>query len=160
MLLSVGVRKCGRPSLHGSTKDINPGGQGHVEWVLGRRRGGVRDDARKVELLDQADGSLEVLVPGNVQEAIVKAADDALEEDEAQSRLQDLLVVLILLEGVAQRPDGRVTVTHDVLINILARDIGVELAVLSSDAEAAMEVGAVGAQSGEDQVRADRAMLV
>ena len=34
VLLSVGVRECGRSSLHGSTKNVDPGGQGHVEWGL------------------------------------------------------------------------------------------------------------------------------
>ena len=94
-------------------------------------------------------------MPGNVQKAIIEAADDALEEDESQSSLKDLSVVLVLLQSVAQCPDGCVTVAHDIRIDILASHVGMKLLVLGSDAKTAVQVGSVGAQSRKDEVRAN-----
>lgn len=94
--------KSRRVALHGGTENVNPCGQSHVEGSLYHGRSGLGYNARQVQLLHQADGRLEVLVPGNVKKAVVGAAHNALEEDEAKRRLKNLLVVLISLERFAQ----------------------------------------------------------
>ncbi|KAI6772251.1 hypothetical protein HG530_003209 [Fusarium avenaceum] len=123
---------------------------GHVEGSLHRSPGRIADDPRKVKLLHQADSSLEVLVPRNVQKAIVISADDGLEEDEAKGGLKDLLVVLVLLERLAESPDGGITVAHDVVVNILSGGGGMRLEVLGGHAQTAVKVGAVGLKSRKD----------
>lgn len=98
MLLTVGVRKGRRQALHGRAENVNPGRQCHVERGLHHLASWVRDDAGEIELLHQANGSLEMLVPGNVEKTIVETTDNTLEEDEAEGCFQNLLVILILLQ--------------------------------------------------------------
>lgn len=101
VLLSVGVGECGRDALHGRAKNVNPARQRHVEWSRPSLSNRVGHSTGKVKLLDKTNGGLKVLVPGNIQKSIIKAANNALEEDETQSGLQDLLVVLVPLQRLA-----------------------------------------------------------
>ncbi len=160
VLLAVGVGEGRRAALHRRAEDVDPGGEGHVEGGLGEGLVRVGDEAREVKFLDEGDDREEVLVPGDVREGVVEAADAALEEDEAEGGLEDLLVVLVLVEGVAEGRDGRVAVAHDVAVHLVALQARGRLVVLRRDGEAAVQVALVALQRGEDEVRADGAVLV
>lgn len=160
VLLSVSMCKGGGDTLHGSAKDVNPRSHGHVEWSLRHLLGWVHDHTGQIKLLDKVDGGLEMLVPRNIQETIIQATDNGLEKDECKGSLQDLLVVLVLLERLAQGVDGSIAVSHDVLVNLFADSVDLTLEVLGGNAEATVEVDLVGLNGREDEVRGDRAMLV
>ncbi|KAI6766699.1 hypothetical protein HG531_011921 [Fusarium graminearum] len=115
----------------------------------------ISDHAVEIKLLHQADSSLEVLVPRNVQQAVIVSADDRLEEDETKSSLENLLVVLVLLKRLAKSPDGGIAVAHDIVVKVLIGGVGVRLEVLGSNTQAAVKVGAVGLKSRKNEVRAD-----
>ncbi len=161
MLRPVGMSEGRGAALHGGTEDVDPGGEGHVERGLRERRVGIRNDGGKLELLDEGDGCLEVLVPSNVREGVVEAADRRLEDDQPESGLEDLLVVLVLVERVAQRGDGGVSMPHDVAVDrLVVREAGVGFVMLRRDAQAAVQVALVALQGGKDEVRADGSVLV
>jgi hypothetical protein len=45
---------------------------------------------RQAKLLDEIASGVEVLVPRDIWEGLIDATDSALEEDHAQSRIEDL----------------------------------------------------------------------
>lgn len=49
---------------------------------------------------------------------------------------------------------------HDILVNLLGRNISVGLDVLSRNTETAIEIDTVGLQGGKDQIGTNRAVLV
>lgn len=160
VLLAVGVSKHRRGALHGRAENVNPRSQRHVEGGLNSWRSRLSDDARQVELLHEADGSLEVLVPRDIKKGIARAADEGREKDEAEGSLEDLLVVFIVLQSLAQAPDGSVAVAHDVLVHRTVGVVVLHLEVLGGNAQAAVQVDAVGLEGGEDKVAANRTVLV
>lgn len=84
VFFSVCVSKGRRDALHGGAKDVNPARQCHVERSRPNLTSRIRHKSGQLELLDKADGGLEVLMPGDIQKTIIKATYDALKEDEAQ----------------------------------------------------------------------------
>ena len=160
VLLAEGVSEDGCLTLHRCTDNVNPRGESHVERSRRVDLVRVRDQGGQVKLLDEADCGLEVLVPWDIGKTIVKVADDGLEKDEAESGLEDLLMVLVAVERLAESRDGGIAMPHDVLVNLLGGDVGCSLEVLGGNAEAAVEIGPVGLKSREDEVGSNRTVLV
>nr|POE63201.1 hypothetical protein CFP56_04104 [Quercus suber] len=159
--LAIGIGKGGRASQHRRPENVDPGGQGHVERRMGVAvDGDVGDGGGQVELVDQADGGLEVLVPWDVGEGVIGAADGALEEDHAERGLEDLRMLRVLAERLAELLDRGVPVTHDVVIDVIAVQRLGGLHVGGGDAQTAVQVGFVVLQRRKNDVGSRRAMLV
>lgn len=154
MLLAVGVGEGWGAALEGGAEDVDPGCEGHVEGGGGGVLGHGGDELGELELLHERDGCEEVLVPWDVGEGVIEAADGALEEDHAEGRLEDLLVVFVAVQGGAELRDGRVAVAHDVCVDglVAVRVSHRRLVVLRRDAEAAVQVALVRLEGGQDQV--------
>ena len=81
MLFTVGVCELGCTAKHGRTKDIDPCSESHIN-----RFGGVivlrnvLEVLREIHLVDKACNSLEVLVPWDIREVVVRGANRALLE--------------------------------------------------------------------------------
>ena len=118
VLLAVGVCELGGAAEHGGAEDVDPGRQRHIEWRV--HVGVVDDRVWKFEFADEAGGGLEVLVPGNIGETVVRSADYALEEYHAKRCFEDLEVVGIAVEGFAKFGYGRIAMAHDVAVGLIA----------------------------------------
>lgn len=158
VLLAIGVGKGRRAALERGAENVDPGRQGHVEVLVGAM--GLGGLAREIELLDEGDGGLKVLVPGNIGQGIVEAADGALKDNHAEGSLEDGLVVDVAIEGLAELGNGRVAMAHNIGIDMVRGEGGRGLVVLGGDAEAAVEVALVALQGGQDVVGARGAVLV
>ena len=156
MLLAVGVGKQRRPTQHGRAEDVDPAGQRHVEGRLAVRLGQL---ARHVQLMHEARRRLEVLIPRNIGQTVVRPAHGTLEEDHSQRGLEDLSVVRVALERVAELGDGGVAVSHDVAVDLFALQALRALEVQRRDAEAAVQVAPVALQCRQDHRRPRRALL-
>ena len=99
-------------------------------------------------------------MPWDVWKGVVKAAHGALEEDHSQSGFEDLLVLLVAVEGCAELGDGGVAVAHDVVVDGVVADVVCRFVVLRRDAEAAVEIALVGLKCWKDQGRACGAVLI
>lgn len=79
VFFTVCVGETGGAAEHGGAEDVNPGGEGHVEgWGALWGDGEGVEVAGEVEFVDEGDGGLEVLVPGDVGEVVVDGTDSAL----------------------------------------------------------------------------------
>lgn len=76
-----------------------------------------------------------MLVPGNVWEGIIGTTDCGLEEDETESGFEDLKMVLIPVERLAELKDGGIAVSHNVGIDLLSWDSLSGLEVHGGNAE-------------------------
>jgi len=138
VLLAVGVREGRGAALDRGAEDVDPACERHVEWRLVALLVHLGDDSGKLQLLHQRDGRLEVLVPWDIWERVVEAANGALEEYHAEGGLEDLLMLFVAVEGAAELGDGGVAVAHDVIVDLIVLDIHRSLVMLSRDAKAAV----------------------
>ena len=151
MLLAIGMRERRCAPLHRRAQDIDPARKRHVERRLMTLLIHRRHDPRQFQLLHQADRSLEMLVPWNIRQRVVEAPYGALEEDHAQSCLEDLLVLFVAVQCGAELGDGGVAMAHDVVVYRLVLDVICRFVVLRRDGEAAVQVAFIGFQSGENE---------
>ena len=99
-------------------------------------------------------------MPWNVGKNVVGSSDGALEEDHSQRGFEDLLVVGITIQGFAEFGDRRISMSHDVVVDLLGVDALRGLEMQGRNAETAMEVALVGLERWEDDFAPCRAMLV
>jgi len=101
-----------------------------------------------------------MLVPWDVWQRVVESANRALEEDHAESGLQDFRMIGIAIERLTEFRDGCISMAHDVVINLLALDIHRGFAVLGRNAETAVQVTFVALQSRQNVVCSCRSVLI
>lgn len=110
--------------------------------------------------MDQAGGCGEVLVPWDIWEDILHTTDRALEEDHPEGCLEDLRVVDIQAESLAELRDGSVSMANNIIVNLLAHDTFCGLHVCCSDAQTAVKVCFVGLQRRKDDISSRGSMLI
>lgn len=160
MLFPIRVREHGRSGDHGGAQDIDPRRQRHVE---GRMDVGVPapdHGVGELQLPHEAGARLEMLMPRDVRQRVVRAAHGTLEEDHAQRGLEDLLMIRVPVQGLAELGDGGVSVAHDVAVDLFPRDPLGGLEMDGGDAETAVQIALVGFERGHDHLRPGRAVLI
>lgn len=98
--------------------------------------------------------------PGDVGEIVIGRADRALEQDHGERGIEDLFVLGILAQRLAEPGDRFVAMPHNVVVDLLANQPLCRLEVDSSDAETAMEVTLVGLQSTQYHLVARMPVLI
>ena len=104
-----------------------------------------------------------MLVPGDVGQAVVGPADGAGQADHGQRGLEDVRVVRVAVQRLAQLGHGGVAVAHDGAVQLLDRRRGGPAGGLQVDgggAEAGVQVRLVALERGEHHLGAHRAVPV
>ena len=150
----------GRSAKHRCTKNVDPGGQGHVEGRVHASLRHLFQNTGEIELIDQTCRSLEMLVPWDVWQAVIRPANCALEENHRQSRIENLQVACIIVESFAELGHCLISMSHDVVVNLLCLQPFRRLQVDGSNAQTAVKVALVAPKGRQYHFSFGRSMLV
>ena len=115
--IRVGERR--RSAKHRCAKNVDPGGQGHVEGRVHASLRHLFQDTGEIELVDQTCRSLEMLMPWDVWQAVIRPANRALEENHRQGRIKNLQVACVIVESFAELGNRLISMSHDVVVDLL-----------------------------------------
>lgn len=122
---------------------------------------GTVDHRRGIsKFVDEVGNGLEVIEPRNIREVIIRRAHGTVKENHRECRIQDLLVIDILTQCLAQLRDRFVAVAHDVVIDLLTYEPLGAFQMDCGHTETAMQVALIRLESAQDRMSARRPPLM